>query len=87
LELGLKHFSFHHIMQVLQGSAFCAFSALPTLPPCCFPLCLSTSGEAADLRDIPLIPVLLGSYMVLTVTAHAPSPGGGQGWRPALVRV
>ncbi len=57
-------------MQVLRVYAFCAFSASPALPPCYFPLCLSTSGKVVDLRDIPSIPVLLRSYMVLTVTAH-----------------
>src|SRR5262249_55228691 len=69
-ELGFKQCSFHHIMQVLQDNAFCAFSASPALPPCCFPLCLSTSGKVADLRDIPSIPGLLRSYIVLTVATH-----------------
>lgn len=52
LELGLKQSSFHHTMQVLRNHPFCAFSEFPALPPCYFPLCLSTSGKVADLWDI-----------------------------------
>ena len=59
LELGLKQYSLHHTMQVLQVNAFCTFSAFPALPPCYVPLCLSTLGEVADLWDIPSIPILL----------------------------
>jgi hypothetical protein len=70
-ELGFKQCSFHHTIQVLQGCDFCAFSSPPALPPCYFPLYLSVSGKAADLRDIPLIPWLLRSDTVLAVTTHA----------------
>src|SRR5712692_4187099 len=69
-ELGFRQFSFHHAMQVLQNSAFCAFSAFSAFPPCYFPLCLSTLGRAADLWNIPSISSLLCRDTVLTVTAH-----------------
>ena len=55
-ELGLKQCSFHHAIQVLQVCDFCAFSSPPALPPCYFPLGLSTSGKAADLRDLLRVP-------------------------------
>ena len=53
LELGLKQFSFHRTMQVLRNDDFCAFSSPSAFPPCCVPLCLSTSGKAVDLWNIP----------------------------------
>src|SRR5712691_8785753 len=69
-ELGFKHCSFHHLMQVLQDSTFCAFSMLPAFPQCYFPLYLSASGKAVDLWNIPSISSLFESDTVLTVTAH-----------------
>jgi len=69
-ELGFKQFSFHHLMQVLQDSTFCAFSMLPAFPQCYFPLYLSASGKAVDLWNIPSISSLFESDTVLTVTAH-----------------
>ena len=58
-ELGFKQFSFHHVMQVLRVNNFSVFSLFPAFPPCYCPLCLSASGKAADLWDIPPIPILL----------------------------
>src|SRR2546430_3809437 len=55
-ELGLKQCSFHHTIQILRVCDFCAFSSPPALPPCYFPLCLSTSGKVADLRDLLRVP-------------------------------
>ena len=69
-ELGFKQCSFHHLMQVLQDSTFCAFSMLPAFPQCYFPLYLSASGKAVDLWNIPSISSLFESDTVLTVTAH-----------------
>src|SRR5260221_5364520 len=69
-ELGFKQCSFHHLMQVLQDSTFCAFSMLPAFPQCYFPLYLSASGKAVDLWNIPSISSLFESATVLTVTAH-----------------
>src|SRR4029453_13296236 len=53
LELGLKQFRFHRTMQVLRNDDFSTFSSPSALPPCCVPLCLSTSGKAVDLWNIP----------------------------------
>jgi len=71
-ELGLKQCSFHHTIQILQVCDFCAFSSPPALPPCYCSLRLSTLGEAADLRDSPSIPWLLGSDTALVITTHTP---------------
>ena len=70
-ELGFNQCRLHHGMQVLQVCDFCAFSSPPALPPCYCSLCLSTLGEAADLRDSPSIPWLLGSDTALVITTHA----------------
>src|SRR5207249_12119495 len=70
-ERGFKPFSFHHTMQVLRVNAFCTFSAFLAFPPCYVPLCLSTSGRAADLWNIPSISSLLSRDTTLTVAAHS----------------
>src|SRR6266446_6461319 len=95
-ELGFKQCSFHHLMQVLQDSTFCAFSMLPAFPQCYFPLYLSASGKAVDLWNIPSISSLFESDTVLTVTAHfdavgvddaEPRRGGQEDLRPVLMRL
>jgi len=69
-ELGFRQCSFHHAMQVLRIDTFCAFSVSSAFPPCYVPLCLSTSGKAADLWNFPSISSLLGRDTILTVAAH-----------------
>jgi hypothetical protein len=69
-ELGFRQCSFHHAMQVLRIGTFCAFSVSSAFPPCYVPLCLSTSGKAADLWNVPSISSLLWRNTILTVAAH-----------------
>src|SRR5712692_7544614 len=69
-ELGFRQCSFHHAMQVLRIDTFCAFSVSSAFPPCYVPLCLSTSGKAADLWNFPSISSLLWRNTILTVAAH-----------------
>ena len=69
-ELGFRQCSFHHAMQVLRIGTFCAFSVSSAFPPCYVPLCLSTSGKAADLWNFPSISSLLWRNTILTVAAH-----------------
>ena len=69
-ELGFRQCSFHHAMQVLRIGTFCAFSVSSAFPPCYVPLCLSTSGKAADLWNFPSTSSLLWRNTILTVAAH-----------------
>ena len=69
-ELGFRQCSFHHAMQVLRTDTFCTFSVSSAFPPCSVPLCLSTSGKAADLWNFPSISSLLWRGTIRTVAAH-----------------
>ena len=90
-ELGFRQCSFHHAMQVLRIGTFCAFSVSSAFPPCYVPLCLSTSGKAADLWNFPSISSLLWRNTILTVAAHQriarlicnfpPRPATAHEWR------
>ena len=50
LRLGFRQSSFHHTMRVLQGVAFCIFSATPALQACCCPLWVSPPGKPLTLE-------------------------------------
>ena len=69
-ELGFKQCSLHHIMQVLRDRAFCAFSALPALPPCCCPLAFRHPVRRLTYGTFLRFPSSLWRDKVLVVTAH-----------------
>ena len=69
-KLDFRQCSFHHIMQVLRVCAFCAFSAPPAFSAMLLFPSLSASGKAADLWDIPSIPILWLRDTVRVVAAH-----------------
>jgi hypothetical protein len=77
-ELGFSHSRLDHGRQVLRSGDFSASSSSSAFPLGCCPLCLSVSGQVADLWDSPPIPipVLPGIRQELSWRTHPLHPCG-----------